>query len=440
MVLPSWRLGVLWGVCGLALLAYPGRSWWVFGALNIILGVLWLADVIAAPRPSSIGVERELPKAATVGVPTEMFWTISNTGGRRARVEFADALWPSLHASRRRASVVIDPSTRVRLAASLSPTRRGRFPLDDVTVRTEGPLRLSARQRSRTLPGVLRVYPAFPSRDAAERRLRRARMVDMGERATRLRGQGTEFDALRDYTGDDDTRRLDWAATARARKPIVRTYRTERNQTVMILLDNGRLMAGTVAEVPRVEHAMDAALALATVAGHGGDRVGMVAFDRQIRTMVAPAAGRAQISRMTEGMYRLDPALAESAYGSVFTDVAARFRRRSLFVLFTELSETMVHEALLPALSTLVRRHVVVVASVLDPTVDGWAQGAATAEERSALTTTYRQAAAISLGEQRQRAASRLRAGGAIVIDATPTTLASQVIDTYLDLKARGRL
>jgi uncharacterized protein (DUF58 family) len=214
----------------------------------------------------------------------------------------------------------------------------------------------------------------------------------------------------------------------------------ERNQTVVVMLDNGRLMAGTVAEVPRVEHAMDAALALATVTASVGDRVGLVAFDRQIRTLVAPAAGRAQISRMTEGMYALDPALAESAYGSVFTQVASRFRRRSLFVVFTDLSETMVQEALLPALATLVRRHVVMIAAVVDPTVEDWAHGGATAEERSTIAATYRQAASISLGESRVRAASALRAAGAVVVDAPPGALAAKVIDTYLELKARGRL
>ena len=116
------------------------------------------------------------------------------------------------------------------------------------------------------LAGLLRVHPAFPSREEAELRINRARILEVGLRSAKGRGGGTEFDQLREYGVDDEFRRIDWAATARAGKAMVRTYRAERNQNVLLLLDNGRVMAGQVADVPRVEHAMDAVMCLTTVA------------------------------------------------------------------------------------------------------------------------------------------------------------------------------
>ena len=136
---------------------------------------------------------------------------------------------------------------------------------------------------------MLRVYPPFRSRDEAELRINRARILEVGLRSAQGRGGGTEFDQLREYSVDDEFRRIDWSATARAGKAIVRTYRAERNQTVISLLDNGRVMAGRVDDVPRVEHAMDAVMMLTAVATRLGDRAGLVVFDRDVRAVVPPA-------------------------------------------------------------------------------------------------------------------------------------------------------
>ncbi len=139
-----------------------------------------------------------------------------------------------------------------------------------------------------------------------------------------------------------------------------------------MLLDNGRVMAGTVGGVPRVEHAMDAALAITQMAARLGDRVGLVTFDRQVRSIVVPDNRRSQLGRVAEAMYLLEPELAESAYTVAFSAAAARFRRRSLYVVLTDLAEATVEQALLPALPILTRRHlVVVVAGVQDPAVAG---------------------------------------------------------------------
>jgi len=295
---------------------------------------------------------------------------------------------------------------------------------------------LAYRQSARSVPDVLRVLPAYPSRDAVRRRVRIPRVPDVGLRSIRRVGGGTEFDQLREYRPDDEFRRIDWASTVRMQRPIVKQYRTERNQTVVVLLDNGRMMAGTVGDVARVEHAMDAALGLTDAAIHLGDRVGLVCFDRQVRTLVAASSSASQMMRVAEAMYFLEPELSESAYTAAFSYAAARFRRRSLYVVLTDLAEATVAQTLLPAMRILVRTHVVVVAAVRDPVVDGWAKSG----EHTWPSEVYRTAAAISAGHQRERAAAMLRSTGAIVVDAVPGRLAIDLVETYLDLKASGRL
>ena len=162
----------------------------------------------------------------------------------------------------------------------------------------------------------------------------------------------------------------------------------------------------------------------------------MLAFDRQVRSIVVPTNGKSQLGRAAEAMYLLEPDYSESAYLAAFHYAAARFRRRSLIIVLTDLVEAAVEQALLPALPVLTRRHLVVVAAVQDPAVKQWAQGAA----HQWPSEAYREAAAVNAMQQRVRATARLRAAGAVVVDAEPGALAAQLVDTYLELKASGRL
>ncbi|MGH9212300.1 MAG: DUF58 domain-containing protein [Acidimicrobiales bacterium] len=434
-LLPTRRLALVAALASVGVWAAPGDSWLWLLAVDGGLVALAIVDGLLGPPPRAIAVERRLPAGATLGGEGDLTWTIRNPTRRAARVLVADELAPSLRATTRDTGGRIPGRGQLQATVRLRPARRGRFRPRRVVVRVEGPLGLGARQGVRDLPGELRVFPSFRSKDEAELRIRRARMLEVGLRSARGRGGGTEFEQLREYGVDDEFRRIDWAATARSGKAIVRTYRSEQNQTVLALLDNGRVMAGRVDGVPRVEHAMDAVMALTTVATGLGDRCGLVAFDRDIRAVVPPRHGAGQLARVVDALYDLEPALVESDYAEAFSETLARFRRRTMLVILTDLVEHTVNEWLVPALPLIVKEHLVVVAGVADPDVTRWADNPPT--DRSSV---YRTAAAVSAIGERQRAVARLRGLGATVVDARPGRLASVLADTYLDIKATGRL
>ena len=438
---PAYPLPTVWfaalvAMSGLALFAWPGRSWTALLVVELLLLVAFVVDAVLCTSPKRIDVKRQLDESVTIGESMTLTWLVDNRAARIARVTVTDALWPSLEAERRRVSANLQPGARLRAATTLRPSRRGRFPLRDITVRVEGPLHLVNRQATRALEGGLRVMPAYPSREEVQRRIRVPRVLEVGLRSIRVSGGGTEFDQLRDFRPDDEFRRIDWPSSVRLQRPIVKQYRAERNQNVVLLLDNGRVMAGTVGGVPRVEHAMDAVLGVVQAATKLGDRVGMLAFDRQVRSIVVPTNGKSQLGRAAEAMYMLEPDYSESAYLAAFNYATARFRRRSLFIVLTDLVEAAVEQALLPALPIITRRHLVVVAAVQDPAVQQWAAGA----DHQWPSEAYREAAAVNLLHQRARATARLRAAGAIVVDATPGKLAIELVDKYLEVKASGRL
>lgn len=403
--------------------------------LNGLLLAVAVVDWAVAVRPDDVEVVRSVPAVVALGGEADLRWRIVNGARRRVRAHVADDLAPSLRPGRRRFTVELPPRGTATVRTHVRPTRRGRFTPTEVVVRTEGPLGLVARQRRRRAPGLVRVYPPFRSREEAELRIEKARILEVGLRSAKGRGSGTDFDQLRDYGPDDDHRRIDWAATVRTGRPIVRTYRAERNQVVVLLLDAGRAMAGRVGGVPRLEHAMDAAMCVTAVATRLGDRTGLVAFDREIRAVVPPSAGRHQLGRVTEAMYDVHPQLVEADVREAFATAITRFRRRSLLVLLTDLVEESVGETLLPALPLATRSHLVLVGAVQDPDVVRWA-----ADDALDAGQAYRKAAAVASLASRARATARLRAAGVVVVDAPPGKLAPMLTDAYLEAKAVGRL
>ncbi|NLV55865.1 MAG: DUF58 domain-containing protein [Acidimicrobiales bacterium] len=432
-LLPAGTARLAWGfvaLVGLRLLL-PDElpfPWWSPTAVLIVVAGL---DVALALSPARLEVGRDLPDQVALGGTARSAVIVRNPTDRRARLAVADELAPSLRADARRWRTDVPARSEARVDTRIRPGRRGRFQPRDVVLRSIGPLGLAGRQGTADAPGRLKVVPAFPSRADAELRLAQARRLELGVRTVRLPGTGTDFDQLREYSPDDDFRRIDWAATARSPTPIVRTYRAERNQTILVLLDVGRTTAGRVADVPRVEHLLDATFALVTVATGLEDGVGLVAYDDRVRASLPPSHRPDQLARVVEATYELEPALVETDHRRALRHVKSRYRRRTTVVIATDLTEAIVARTLVPALPLVLRDSRVFVVAVSDPEVRGWADSPALDDEDA-----YRRAAATSALDERARLAARLRGLGVTVVDEPPGTLSGSLVDAYL--KARG--
>lgn len=427
--LPRPPLAVLVGVGGLAVMA--GMS---LGVVVVAIVAVTLADTLLVPAPWRLPVARVLPSIVSLGAVDSVTWSLRGNRPWPQRVALVDELPESLGVQRR-VAVTASNDRVTTVTLPMIPTRRGSFLPTELAVRVAGPLRLVQRQHVRLLPDRIDVHPAFPSRREAELRVTDRRVLEVGMRAARSIGRGTDFEALRDYTFDDEVRRLDWSATARAGKPIVRTYRAERNQTVRLILDTGRLSAGLVGGITRLEHLMDAALAVTTVATGVGDKVGFTAFATAVRAEIAPSGDSHQRGRIATAMTPLQPMLVEPDYERAFTEVVTRQRRRALLVLLTDLSSEALVDTLVPALPVLLRSHMVIVGAVNDPRVRHWLQ-----QPGETVDDAFLAAGAATLQRSRRRTAALLRQRGVVVVDEVPARLASKLMDAYLDVKASGRL
>ncbi|MEU6481364.1 DUF58 domain-containing protein [Streptomyces sp. NPDC047017] len=407
-------------------------------AVNAPLAVACACDYALAAPVRRLGLTRSGDTSVRLGETADVTLTVTNPSGRLLRGSVRDAWPPSswqpgteTAASRHR--VTVPAGERRRVTTRLRPIRRGDRRADRVTIRSYGPLGLFSRQGTHQVPWTVRVLPPFTSRKHLPSKLARLRELD-GRTSVLTRGEGTEFDSLREYVPGDDTRSIDWRATARQSAVAVRTWRPERNRHILLVLDTGRTSAGRVGDAPRLDAAMDAALLLAALASRAGDRVDLLAYDRRVRTLVQGRAASQLLPSLVEAMATLEPELVETDARGLTATALRTASRRSLIVLLTGLDAAPVEEGLLPVLPRLTQRHTVLVASVADPRVAGMAAARGTTE------AVYEAAAAARSQSERHRTAERLRRQGVTVVDATPDDLAPALADAYLSLKAAGRL
>ncbi|OBA58756.1 hypothetical protein A5647_20130 [Mycobacterium sp. 1100029.7] len=432
-------LAALICILPIAFSPWPAR---VFEVLLAVLAAAIAVDIALAGSPRGLRFVRSPDSSARLGQPVAVNLQIHNDGSRRFRGQIRDAWPPSARAEPRIHSVKIPAAQHQQVHTQLRPVRRGDQRAAVVTARSIGPLGLAGRQGSQPVTGQVRVLPPFLSRKHLPSRLAKLREID-GLLPTLIRGQGTEFDSLREYVVGDDVRSIDWRASARRADVMVRTWRPERDRRVVIVLDTGRMAAGRVgvdptaadpAGWPRLDWSMDAALLLAALASRAGDHVDFLAHDRVSRAGVFGASRTELLAQFVDAMAPLQPTLVESDWRAMVAAITRRARRRSLVVLLTDLNATALDEGLLPVLPQLSAKHHVLIAAASDPRVDQMAT------KRSDAAEVYDAAAAEKSRNDRRAIATRLRQSGVEVVDAPPTELAPALADRYLAMKATGRL
>ncbi len=413
-------------------------SWTGMLAVNAPLSLAILCDYALAAPVRPLQFTRSGDTTVRLGEGAEVQLTVVNPSRRRLRAHLRDAWPPSswlpgTDQAASRHELDVPPGERRRVTTFLRPTRRGDRQAERITIRSYGPLGLAARQGSHDAPWRVRVLPPFTSRKHLPSRLARLRELD-GRTSVLTRGEGTEFDSLRAYVPGDDTRSIDWRATARQSALAVRTWRPERDRRILIVLDTGRTSAGRVGDVPRLDASMDAALLLTALATRAGDRVDLLAYDRRVRAQIRGRAAGDILAAMVDALAPLEPELVETDSRGLSAAALANAPRRSLIVLLTSLDAAPVEEGLLRVLPRLTQRHTVLLAAVSDPHVEDMA-GA-----RGTVDAIYEAAAGAQAQARRRRTAEQLQRHGVVVVDATPDHLAPALSDAYLALKAAGRL
>jgi len=433
----TYRAWVVLSVGGLvALLGVARPDLLGLTLLVDLLAVVAIAvDALSLPRATAFRLQRRHERVLSLGAENciELTLTHSLTAPYHARLR--DEPPPLCDYDRREFTLLLLPDQPARVVYHLTPRYRGEARFEDVFLRVEGRLRLTTRDYRLPARESVPIYPNLLQLREYDLLRYRGRLQMMGFRQLRLRGQGTEFESLREYTPDDEFRRIDWKATARRGKPIVRDYQTERSQNVILLLDAGRTMLAEVEGKRKFDAVLNAALMLAYVAVQMDDKVGALVFADEVDLFSPPQRGRAQVGKLVEALHDAEPRLVESDYLYATTYLAKRWRKRSLIALFTDLIDPDASRMVLHAVDALRRQHLCVVITVADPRLHCWSQ-----QPPDTPSDLYRRAVALQTLNDRLAAIRALERMGVHCIDAEPDTLVAALVNHYLQVKARGGL
>ena len=405
----------------LSLVGVSGLVWGDALAALVLLDLCWIAafllDAVLAARALPLAVERDAPPAFSVGRTLPVRYRWRHAGAHPVVVLVREALPPPLGAVTPTRRLVLQPGEPTAEEIAIAPVRRGKGIGGTLYVRLLGPLGLAWRPGKIALPWPATVFPSLLGASTRALPPEAARRREAGLRP------------------GDDTRAIDWKATARRGKPIARQYEDERREQVLIVIDAGRLLTAEVDGTPRLEAVLEAALRLAHAAVEHDDNIGVMVFADEVQSFVPPARGRRGLRNVLEALASAEGRLVESDYPGAFRELALRNRRRALTVFFTDVIDRTASSALLTHAGSLRLRHLPLAVTLRDPALERVAQAAP-----AGVAGAFERAAAEELLHAREEALADMRRRGILVLDVPPAGAADAVVDRYEQLKRRGLL
>ena len=399
-----------------------GAAWTAAAASLVVISALTLVDLLRTLRPAALAVRGPASVQCQVGQESRLPLEFRNTGARAARTRIRIAWLPSVTCTPAQVSVQLEAGAQAHLDCRLTPRRGGEIPAGPIAIRSFGPLGLAGWQANATIATRLFAAPAFPSAAILPAKLTAMAQAD-GRNAVRQRGEGTEFDTLREYVVGDDRRSIDWRASARSPNLVVRTWQPERDRSLLIVVDCGRLAAARIGDFTRLQRYLDATLLVTALAVHAGETVEVLAFDTKPQRQARSRNRAGALAVVGAALTGLNARMVQTDYAALGRDLGERARGRQSVIVMTALGVQHGDVSLLAKLGPLATRREVLLADVanqrppktLDP-----------------LVNAYRAAASAKSTRSLEQARAQLKAGGLISMTAPAHTFASDLADTYL--------
>ena len=422
-------VGLLW--LGPALF-YP-QFLYVMLAWDLLALTASALEFVSLPPPSQLAASRLWNAPAALSTPAEITLELKNGGKRALRAIVTDNAPVTFRKELPVLNMTIPSGAAVAASYSILPTQRGDIDMGKLYIRYSGLFRLAERWAAFEIPQQVRVYPNLSAAGQRSIYMFRHNRPDNARRKARDRGQGREFESLREYQHGDEFRNICWSASARRSKLITRQFQMERSQPIWLVIDAGRLMRAKISGLSKLDYAASAALSLAEVALVSGDRAGLLAYGRDVRHRVIPGHGDAHLRKLIDSLALIQEEQAESNPLRAASMLLSTQSRRSLVVWMTDLAETAVTPEVLDAARLLLNRHVVVLLVIGQPDLKELAE-----REPDSIPAMYLTAAAQETAHRREVLLASLRRRGALALETDHAGAAAAAINSYLEVKERN--
>jgi uncharacterized protein (DUF58 family) len=396
--------------------------------LSVVVADNWLTQ----PR-RYLSATRETADRLSIGRENPVLLEVLNQGKQNLRCRVRDDFPRSLESDVNEFDFALKPFAKAKLMYNLLPRQRGEYKFENINIRYLSRLGLFWCQLRVKAQRSVRVYSDLHA--LKELSIKLSHSSELGDLRMKRRGQGTDFASLREYVVGDDSRKIDWKATARKDRPVVRVYEVEQEQNLLVLVDAGRMMVSDLEGLSRFDHALNAALSLVLTGLHRNDRVGLGIFADKPIMFLPPRRGRPYLTTMLEAVCDIKPRVVEPDYTGALSFFASAHKQRSLITVLTDLTDPTGSQALLTGLASLSPRHLPFCVTLRDRQVDKIA-----AQRNTDVDGAFKRAVATDLTSQREVAFSHLVRRGCMVLDAPPQDLCDRLVNRYLEIKARGRL
>ncbi len=406
-------------------------------AFDILLVTLALIDYFTSRKlPENFRLKREFEKRFAIGDETQIRLHIENGTPNDYRMQIKDEFPPEMILNEtREVKFEIEGQTTADFIYGLTPPKRGKYWFGKTAVRYLSRLGLVWCQTDLGEAESVKVYPNMRrAREMALKALGAVSFLAVQRKAV-LRGEGRDFESMRDYVRGDELRHISWTATARRSRLTTRQYQIERDQTVLIALDAGRLMTGRIGDETKFDTAIHASLALMSAAARGGDNCGLLVFGRKVKKYLPPQKGVRHVDAVLEALHDLEPELIEPSYSRAFQFISVNSKKRSFVVILTDLVDKESSKELLTSLKLLRPRHLPLVVTIGDRDLNQ-----TVGEIPKEIKEVFTQSAAEEIIHQRESALRLVETLGGLALDVTTNSLAPKLLETYLRVKERGLL
>ena len=420
--LPIAMLTIFYEPMWMIWLGYLG-VWLILGGLDVLFSparkelsaVLDVPSFVHLGEPARVGVEVKRDPAASkvygdVDVMLQLEGPVEDVPVQKLGVDREDAAQD----------------------VELMPVQRGQVWVEKVHMRWSGPLGLFAKVSEQPVEQEIGVAPNIMAVRRAAIRMASHNAMMQGAKLLKFIGDGSEFESLREYTQGLNIRDIHWSASARHRKLLCRENRSERNHRVIIALDTGALMREPLEGMPKLDHAINSGLLLGFLSLKMGDQVGLLAFDSEVRSYIAPQPGVHSMQRLLKASTELKYTPYETNFTLAMSTLKTKLRRRAIIVVFTDFMDSVSAELMVENLGRLSRKHVVLFVALRDHMLDR-----ATRQLPDSLDHISQAVVAGDMQRERDVVLTRLRRQGIFCIDGAPDEISVSLINRYLDVHRR---